>query len=304
VTGLLVAAVASTTSLLLAALGGVVAERAGVFSIGLEGYMLCGAFAAVAVSDSGGRWAGLFAAIGAGAAIAAIHALLSIGLRVNQIVSGITLNILALGATGFFNQAIFGIASSQHKVAGFGNWAIPGLSGIPYAGRALFDQNVFTYLAAGLLVAVAVFLHRTRAGLALRAVGEYPLAAEARGIPVVKTRTAAVLFSGGAAGLGGAMLSIGQIDSFVSNMTSGRGYIALAAVIFAGWRPVGAAVACALFGLADASQIWADVLGIALPYQVLAMAPYVVTLLALTLLKRRSAMPGALGVPFVREQRV
>ncbi len=301
-TALLVAAVASTTSLLLAALGGVVAERSGVFSIGLEGYMLCGAFAAVALSDSGGRWAGLFGALGAGMAIAAIHGVLSITMRVNQIVSGVTLNILALGATGFFNEAIFGISSSQHKVAGFGTWAIPGLSGIPYVGPALFDQNIFTYLCMLLLLAVILFLRWTRSGLSLRSVGERPLAAEARGISVVRMRYRAVLFSGAAAGLGGGMLSIGQIDAFVNNMTSGRGYIALAAVIFAGWKPLGAALACALFGLADASQVWANVLGVNLPYQVLAMAPYVVTLLALTVLKRRAAMPAALGVPFVREQ--
>jgi ABC-type uncharacterized transport system permease subunit len=302
-TALLVAAVVSTTPILLAALGGVVAERAGVFSIGLEGYMLCGAFAAVAASDGAGRWTGIVAAVGAGAALAAIHGLLSITMRVNQIVSGVALNILALGATGFFNEALFGISSSQHKVSGFPDWAIPGLSEIPYVGPAFFDQNLFTYLAVALLIVVFVFLRWTRTGLSLRSVGEHPLAAEARGISVVRARYGAVLFSGAAAGLGGAMLSIGQIDAFVTNMTSGRGYIALAAVIFAGWRPLGAAAACALFGLADASQTWANVLGVDLPYQVLAMAPYVVTLLALTLLRRRGATPTALGVPFVREQR-
>lgn len=302
-TALLVAAVVSATALSLAALGGVVAERAGVFSIGLEGYMLSGAFAAVAVSSSGGRWAGAVGAIGAGMAIAGIHALLVVTMRANQIVAGVVLNLLALGATTFFNQGLFGLSSSQMKVPGFHGWAIPLLHRIPYIGPAFFDQNLFTYAAVVLAAAVAVFLRRTRRGLAVRAVGEFPLAAEARGISVVRTRYAAVLASGALAGLGGAMLSIGQIDSFVANMTAGRGYVALAAVIFARWQPLGAVAACALFGLADASQVWANVLGVNLPAEVLSIAPYAVTLVALTLLPRRVSMPSALGVPYLREQR-
>lgn len=303
-TALLIAAVVSTTSLLLAALGGVIAERAGVLTIGLEGYMLSGAFAAAAVSASLGRWAGLFAAIAAGAAIAGIHAVLCVTMRVNQIVAGVVLNILALGATTFFNQAIFGLSSSQTKIDGFGNWAIPLLHRIPYIGPAFFDQTLFTYISGVLLVMVVVFLRRTRRGLALRAVGEFPLASEARGISVARTRYAAVAVSGMLAGLGGAMLSLGEVGSFVANMTNGRGYIALAAVIFARWQPLGAAAACGLFGLADASQVWANVLGVNLSADILSTAPYVVTVLALTLLPRRSGMPRALGVPYVRERRV
>lgn len=303
-TALLVAAVVSTTALVLAALGGVIAERSGVFTIGVEGYMLSGAFAAVAVSASLGRWAGLFAAIAAGSGIAGIHAVLCVTMRVNQIVAGVVLNILALGATTFFNQAIFGLSSSQTTVEGFGNWAIPLLHRIPYIGPVFFDQTLFTYMAGVLLVMVVVFLRRTRRGLALRAVGEFPLAAEARGISVVRTRYAAVAVSGMLAGLGGAMLSLGDVGAFVANMTNGRGYIALAAVIFARWQPLGAAAACALFGLADASQVWANVLGVNLSANILATAPYVITVLALTLLPRRSSMPSALGVPYVRERRV
>jgi general nucleoside transport system permease protein len=304
VTALLVAAVVSTTPLLLAALGGVIAERSGVMTIGLEGYMLSGAFAAVAVSASLGRWAGLFAAIAAGAAIAGIHATLCVTMRVNQIVAGVVLNILALGATTFFNQAIFGPSSSQTSVEGFGNWAIPLLHRIPYIGEAFFDQTLFTYISGVLLVMVVVFLRRTRRGLALRAVGEFPLASEARGISVVRTRYAAVAVSGMLAGLGGAMLSLGDVGAFVPNMTNGRGYIALAAVIFARWQPLGAAAACALFGLADASQVWANVLGVNLSADILSTAPFLVTVLALTLLPRRTGMPGALGVPYVRERRI
>jgi general nucleoside transport system permease protein len=304
VTALLIAAVVSTTSLLLAALGGVIAERSGVLTIGLEGYMLSGAFAAVAVSASLGRWAGLIAAIAAGSAIAGIHAVLCVTMRVNQIVAGVVLNILALGATTFFNQAIFGLSSSQTRIDGFGSWAIPLLHRIPYIGPAFFHQTLFTYISGVLLVVVVVFLRRTRRGLALRAVGEFPLASEARGISVARTRYAAVAVSGMLAGLGGAMLSLGDVGSFVANMTNGRGYIALAAVIFARWQPLGAAAACALFGLADASQVWANVLGVNLSADILSTAPYLVTVLALTLLPRRSGMPRALGVPYVREQSI
>jgi simple sugar transport system permease protein len=304
VTALLVAAVVSTTSLLLAALGGVIAERAGVFSIGLEGYMLSGAFAGFAVSASSGRWAGLAAAAGAGALIALIHAVLCVTMRLNQIVAGIVLTILALGATTFANEAIFGIESSQVSVSGFGNWAIPLLSDIPVVGPALFDQTLFTYLAVVLLALVTLFLRRSRRGLAVRAVGEYPSAAEARGISVVRTRYAAVIASGVLAGLGGAVLSLAVVNSFTANMTNGRGFVALAAVIFARWQPLGAAAACLLFGLADASQTWANVLGVDLPAEVLATAPYLVTVIALALMPGRSGMPRALGVPYVREGRV
>lgn len=302
-TTLLVAAVVATTPLLLAAIGGVVAERAGVFSISLEGYMLVGAFAAVWASSGGGPWAGFFAALAAGTLLAAVHAVLSVTMRVNQIVSGLALTILALGATGFLNQAIFGLTGSGRRVDTFEPWAIPVLSDIPVAGPVLFDQNVFTYLAIVALVAVVVFLRRTRGGLAVHAAGEFPEAAAARGISVVRTRYAAVLWSGALAGLGGAMLSIGQVGSFVTNMTGGRGFIALAAIIFAAWRPLGAAVACLLFGLADVAQVWANVFGVDVPSQFLAMIPYVVTIAALALLRQRRAMPGALGVPFAGGQR-
>lgn len=302
-TTLLTSGVVSATVLLLAALGGIIAERSGVFSIALEGYMLCGAFAGVAVSADAGRWAGLAAAAGAGMALAGLHAVLCITMRMNQIVIGIVLNILALGATTFANQAVFGLQASQQSVPGFDDVGIPGLERIPYIGPALFDQTIFTYLAVVLLVVVAVFFRRTRRGLELRAVGEFPLAAEARGIPVIRVRYIAVLVSGALAGLGGAALSLGEVQSFTANMTGGRGYVALAAVIFAGWQPIAAAGACLLFGLADALQIWANVEGIDIPAEVLATAPYVVTIIALAILARRSGMPRALGMPYIREQR-
>jgi simple sugar transport system permease protein len=302
-TALLTAAIVSSTSLILAALGAVVAERAGVLTISLEGYMLAGAFGAVAGADAGGPWVGFFVGLGAGMAVALAHAFLSISMRLNQIVSGLALNVLVLGLTGVLNQSIFGVERAGERVPGFSPWAVPGLSEIPVVGDALFNQPVFTYVAMLMVVVVSVTLARTKQGLSIRAVGEFPGAAEAHGVGVVRTRYAAVLFSGAMGGLGGAMLSIGTTGAFVNNITAGTGYIALAAVIFAGWRPLGATLACLLFGFAQASGVWANVLGVAVAQEFLAMVPYVVAIIALAVLAGRSAMPSALGAPYVKEQR-
>src|SRR6185312_10856252 len=163
-------------------------------------------------------------------------------------------------------------------------------------GKILFDQTPFTYFAAFVLLAVVVYFRRTRSGLALQAVGEHPAAAEARGVSVTRTRYAAVAFSGALAGLGGAALSIGLGDAFIDNMTAGRGYIALAAIVFAGWRPLGAVGACLLFGLAEAAQVWANVVNVNVSAELLATAPYVVTIIALVVLGRRGHPPAALGM--------
>jgi ABC-type uncharacterized transport system permease subunit len=303
VTSLLVTAVAAAIPLILAAMGGIVAERAGVLSIGLEGYMLVGAFAAVAVSNGHGMWLGVLAAAIAGTLVALVHAYLSVTARVNQIISGLALNLFALGITGFLNSIVFGQGQTGKQVDAFSHVRIPGLASIPVVGPAFFDQTPFAYLAAVVVAAVAIYLRRTRSGLALHAVGELPAAAGARGISVVRVRYAATAMSGLLAGIGGAALSIGVVNSFVENMTAGRGYIALAAVVFAGWRPLPAAVACLVFGLADAAQVWANVLNVDVPFELLATVPYVVTVIALIALGRRGRAPGALGQAFVRGQR-
>lgn len=302
-TTMLATALADAAPLILVALGGLLAERAGVMSISLEGYMLAGAFAAVAVSNSSGIWAGVAAAACAGLAFALLHGVLSITLRVNQIISGLALNLLALGATGYVNTLVFGQGQAGKQVPAFSTYRIPGLGSIPGVGNILFNQTPFTYFAAVLLVVIVVYLRRTRSGLSLHAVGEHPAAADARGISVWRTRYVAVAVSGVLAGIGGAALSIGVVDSFVENMTAGRGYIALAAVVFAGWRPIGAAAACLLFGLADAAQVWANVYNIHVSGELLDMAPYVVTIIALVGVGRRGRAPAALGLAYTRGQR-
>lgn len=302
-TELLTNAVAAATPLIFVALGGLIAERAGVMSISLEGYMLTGAFAAVAISNQSGIWAGVAAAAVAGGLVALVHAFLCISARLNQIISGLALNLFALGITGFLNSFVFGEGQAGAQVPGFSPLEIPGLSSIPVVGQALFDQPPFTYAAAVLAVLVSFFFWKTRPGLTLHAVGEHPAAAETRGIQVVRSRYLAVVVSGMLAGIGGAAYSIGILDSFVDNMTAGRGYIALAAIIFAGWRPLWAVGACLLFGLADAAQVSANVLNIDLPFELLATAPYVVTIIALIILGRRGRTPGGLGVPYLRGAR-
>lgn len=301
-TSLLITAVADATPLILVALGGLIAERAGVMSISLEGYMLAGCFAAAAVSNASGIWAGVAAAAAVGLIFALAHGFLSITARINQIIAGLALNLLALGATSYANSLVFG-AQNGKEVPSFASFRIPVLGSIPLLGKVLFDQTVFTYFAAVVLVAVVVYFRRTRSGLSLHAVGENPAAADARGIAVRSTRYRAAAISGVLAGLGGAALTIAVGNSFVDNVTQGRGYIALAAVVFAGWRPLGAAAACLLFGLANAAQAWANVFNVHVSVELLAMAPYLVTIIALTALGRRGRAPAALGLAYVRGQR-
>lgn len=302
-TTLLTNGVGSAIPLILVALGGLIAERAGVLSVSLEGYMLAGAFAAVAVSHTDGIWLGVLAAALTGALLGLVHGFLSITARVNQIISGLAINLFALGITGYLNSVVFGQGQTGVQVPAFSNLRIPGLASIPVAGPALFDQPAFAYLAMVLVVVVSLYLRYTRSGLALHAVGEMPNAAEARGISVIRTRYLATACSGLLAGVGGAALSIGVVNSFVENMTNGRGYIALAAVVFAGWRPIIAAVACLVFGIADAAQVSLNVLNVHVPPELLAMAPYVVTIIALIILGRRGRAPGALGLAFIHGQR-
>ena len=292
--------VADAIPLILVALGGIIAERAGVMSVSLEGYMLCGAFAAVAVSHTHGMWLGLAAAAAAGTVLGLFHGFLSITARVNQIISGLAINLFALGLTGYLNTVVFGQGHTGEQVPAFSSLKIPALGSIPIVGSALFDQTGFAYAAVVLVVIVALYLRYTRSGLALHAVGEMPSAAEARGISVVRTRYAATAVSGLLAGIGGAALSIGVVNSFVENLTAGRGYIALAAIVFAGWRPIIAAAACLVFGLAEAAQVSLNVLNVNVPTDLLALAPYVVTVAALVILGRRGRSPGALGLAFVR----
>lgn len=297
---LLVAAVASSAPLLFAALGELISETSGVINIGLEAMMLCGAFGGVyGTYVTGNPVVGFAAAAAAGALVALIHGVTCFVFRANQVVSGVALNILALGTTTFLLTTL--LSGESQGVAGLPRAEVPLLSTLPLVGRAFFSQNLMVYAAYLLVPLVWYVLNRTSAGLALKAAGERPAAAESLGVNVLRVRWIAVLMCGALAGIGGGQLSLAGLGFFTQNITAGRGFIALAAVVFGRWRPAGTAAAVLLFAIADAFQVRAQALGLGVPYQALVALPYLVTLVALAGLLRRMRPPSALGLNYTRE---
>ena len=294
------ATLAAAVLLLLPALGGTISERSGVVNIAMEGMMLTGAFFGVTADLA---WHNPLLATGvamlAGAVMAAVHAVVSIQFRADQIVSGIAINIFAAGITVFLVNRIYGLQDVGHvgQADLLPNFNVPGLDQIPFIGQVVFRQNVIVYVALIILVLTHVVLFRTRLGLRIRAVGEHPQAADTAGINVYLIRYGAVITSGLLSGLSGAFLAIGVSNTFVPNMTDGRGYIALAAMIFGKWTPFGAFVACIIFGLGEA--IYANNSTIHISQYLLSMLPYLITLIVLAGLVGRSTPPAADGVPYV-----
>ena len=293
------ATLAAAILLLLPALGGVISERSGVVNIAMEGMMLTGAFFAV-VADL--AWhnplLATLVAMLAGGLMALIHAVVSIRFRADQIVSGIAINIFAAGMTLFLVNRIYGLQDVGHvgQSALLPNITIPILDQVPFLGAVLSQQNVVVYVALVLLVVIQIVLFRTRLGLRIRAVGEHPQAADTAGINVYAIRYGAVITSGLLSGLSGAFLAIGVSNTFVPNMTDGRGYIALAAMIFGKWRPLGAFVACLIFGLGQAIYDNNSIIHVS-PY-FLSMLPYILTLIVLAGVVGRSIPPAADGIPY------
>ena len=298
--GLIASTLVYATPLAYAALGGIFSERSGVVNIGLEGMMLMGAFFGIWGADWSGSWAvGLLVAMAAGALTALVHAVFAIHLRADQIVTGTAINFLALGITGYLFIDIYGSNGAPSSISLVPNVNIPGVEHWSYLGAAIGQLNLMTWLVFALLVLTEVVLFRTAAGLRIRAVGEHPLAADTVGIPVFRTRYGAVVLSGILAALGGAYLSIGFVGSFANNMTAGRGFIALAAVIFGKWRPYGAFAACLLFGFASGvADRLQSVAGVSV--NLLSTIPYVLTLIALVGLVGRSRAPAADGQPYIK----
>jgi general nucleoside transport system permease protein len=279
--GILFSTIRLSAPLILAALGGLYSERAGVINIALEGLMLAGAFTAAAVTHfTGSPWIGLISAIIAGALVAAVHAVTCIRYKADQVVSGTAINVLFLGVPALASGALFASSGSTPQ--------IPKDNLLPIA----------PVIIAFILVPVTWYvLNRTRYGLRLRAVGENPAAADTTGVSVAWMRYSAVIISGMLAAIGGAYLSIGQSSLFTRNMTAGRGFIALAALIFGKWRPVQTMLACLLFGLAEALAI--QMQGVAkIPVQFIQIIPYVLTIVVLAGLIGSSRAPKALGVPY------
>ncbi|WP_106477660.1 ABC transporter permease [Phytohalomonas tamaricis] len=299
ISNILFAMVRTGTPLLLVALGELVCEKSGVLNLGQEGMMLFGAVIGFIVAfATGSLWLGVALAIVAGMVLALLFALVAVYLNANQIACGLALTIFGVGLSSFIGTAWVG-----KPLVGFGTLAIPLLSQIPLLGRMLFAQDLLVYLSFALFAVVGWVLLKTRTGLVLQAVGENPAAASAMGLPVRRVRLLAVLFGGAMAGLAGAYLSLAYTPMWAENMTAGRGWIALALVVFASWRVFRVLLGAYLFGLASILHLVLQGLGVSIPSNLLAMLPYVATIVVLVLLSRdavrtRLYAPVSLGQPW------
>jgi simple sugar transport system permease protein len=295
--------ITASTPLLIAALGELVAERAGVLNLGVEGMMACGAVAGFgAALLTGNPYIGVLAAVIAGAALAAVFALLTLGLAANQVATGLALTLFGLGLSG-----LAGIAFVGQPGVRLGAVFPEALTELPLAGRLIFGQDPLVYLSFLLVLAVAWWLFRSRSGLILRAIGENHASAHALGYGVIKIRAGAVIFGGACAGLAGGYLSLAYTPQWVENMTAGRGWIALALVVFASWRPWRVVVGAYLFGTVSILGFYVQGMGWGLPSQFLSSLPYLVTILALVLISsgRRqtgNSAPACLGQSFVPDR--
>jgi ABC-type uncharacterized transport system permease subunit len=289
------------TPLLFGALGGIMSERSGVINVGLEGMMLMGAFFGIFGADVFGSWfVGVLVGIAAGGVLGFVHAVFSIALRADQVVSGVAINFLAAGITGYVFIAHYGDQGTPGEVPSVPDIKLPLIEDIAFIGDAIGEMSLLTWMALLLVPVMAAYLYRTPGGLRLRSVGEKPRAADSVGIPVLRTRYLAVTASGCLAGLGGVYLSLALVHSFNQGMTAGRGFIALAVVIFGAWRPYGALAGACLFGFSSAvaQRLPAFSESLAVLFQAL---PYVLVLIVVAGLIGRSRPPAAIGVPYVKE---
>jgi ABC-type uncharacterized transport system permease subunit len=300
ISAVLAATIRNATPLVFAALGGMFSERSGVVNIGLEGLMLISAFAGVVGAFlSGNAWIGLLFAVGAGLLFGLIHAVMCVTFEADQIISGTAINLLALGGTAFLMVIVFGQGGTSPDVEKFDPIAIPLLSRIPVVGSALFDQSLLVYLMYAMVPITFFVLFKTPFGLRLRATGEVPEAVDTAGVSVARMRYFGVALSGMLAALGGVYLSMSLLSSFTEGMTAGRGFIALAALIFGRWHPVGAFGAALLFGLGGALTI--RVPPETIPNEFIQMIPYVLTIVVLAGFGGRAIAPAAVGKPYRKE---
>ncbi|UEM06580.1 ABC transporter permease [Skermanella rosea] len=293
------------TPYILGTLGELVCERAGVLNLGIEGIMTLGALAGwMAVYQGAGLWTGVLVAALAGALLGLLHALLTVPLGLSQHVTGIGVTLLGTSLSYYVYRMALPQVSTPPTVEPFQPFAVPVLSDIPVIGPALFTQTPLTYAALAAVALVAWVLYRTPAGLAVRMVGENPAAAEAQGIDVTAVRVGAVVCGSALMAVGGAFLTLSAFNAFFFNMINGRGWICIALVVFASWRPGKALLGAVLFAAFDAFQLrLQQIVGPALPYQVFLMLPYLLSILALVVMSRRAAYPRALMIPFRKGER-
>lgn len=296
---ILLTVITAATPLLIASLGELIVEKSGVLNLGVEGMMAVGAATGFAVATlSGSSMVGVLAGIAAGMALSAVFALVALGFAANQVASGLALTILGLGLAGLIGSQFVGTSRTAIPALD-----IPVLTTLPIVGKLVFGLNPFAYFSIGLAIAVAWFLRRTRWGLTLRSVGENHTSAHALGLKVLRIRFFAILFGGACAGLAGAYLSLVYTPFWSPGMTAGRGWIALALVVFASWRPLRVFLGAYLFGGATILQMHAQAASLGLPSQAMSAFPYVATIVALVLISMRrvgaTPAPGSLGTAFV-----
>lgn len=299
---IILAVLAASTPLLLAASGELLVERAGLLNLGVEGMMIVGAACGFAGAwATGSTFIGALCGIFAGIALSLVFALMTLGLAVNQVATGLALTILGIGVSGLIGAGFVG-----ERIATAPRLYIPGLTTLPFIGKILFGEDAFVYLSLALIVAIWYFLYRTRTGLILRAIGDNHVSAHALGYPVLKIRTLAVMFGGGCAGLAGAYLPLAYTPFFVPGMTAGRGWIALALVVFASWLPGRLVIGAYLFGAVSILQLHAQGWGVGVPSQLMSALPYLATVVVLVLISRTrsggSTAPAALGTVFVPDR--
>lgn len=307
VEAILLSVITAATPLVLAAIGELVTERSGVLNLGVEGMMIMGAVGAFAMAQvTGSPYIGVIAGIVSGAVFSLLFGFLTLTLVANQVATGLALTILGLGASGMLGESFVGIPGIKLPAI-----SIPLLSEIPFIGPIFFKQDIVFYLSIALVIGINWFLFKTRAGLKMRAIGDSHGSAHALGINVIRTRYLAVMFGGACAGLAGAQLSLIYTPQWVENMSAGRGWIALALVVFASWRPWRVLIGGYLFGAVGIAQLHAQIIGqefgIAVPAQFLSMLPYVATVVVLVLISqnRRTTLintPASLGKPFVPDR--
>jgi simple sugar transport system permease protein len=300
--GMLQSTVLRSVPITFGALCGVLCERSGIVNIGIEGMLLSAAFTGALVgSASGSLWIGLLGGALVGALLAWFLAVLSIRYNVDQIIGGTFINIFALGMTSYLSSRVLQEYQDLNNPGRFQPVDIPLLSDIPIVGPVLFNNNIFVYLMFGLVALIYVGLFHTRWGLRTRAVGEHPRAADTVGIRVLLTRYRNVIAAGVVAGIGGAYFTLGSVGRFDENMTAGRGFIGLAAMIFGRWNPVGAFLAALVFGFADSLQTKLSILNVPIPSEFLLMAPYLVTIFVVAGVVRKARPPAAENKPYIKE---
>ena len=300
-TGMLQATMVRAVPIALGGLAGVLCERVAVVNIAIEGMLLAGAFTGALMGSLLGGWGGLLSAVLMGGLFGFILAALVVTYRMDQIIAGVVINLFVLGLTSYVSSQVFAQHRFLNNAPVFRAWKIPILGDIPVLGPMLFNQNLFVYGALVLVATATYYLFHTRSGLRARAVGEHPRAADTLGINVYRTRFIHVTLGGMVAGFGGAWFTLGSVGRFDENMTGGRGFIGLAAMIFGRWHPVGTLMAALVFGFADSLQQKLALLNTPIPSEFLAMSPYIATIIVVAGRIGRARAPAADGKPYIKE---